>query len=54
MSSTYSTLVEGSVAWINEKPNYHGQNIPDGNFSSYGHYTQVGQDRDWMKPIDSI
>ncbi|KAF2685339.1 PR-1-like protein, partial [Lentithecium fluviatile CBS 122367] len=28
-------------SWVNEKANYHGENIPDGDFASYGHYTQV-------------
>lgn len=27
--------------WVNEGPNYHGEPIGQGNFGSYGHYTQV-------------
>ncbi|KAL1858727.1 hypothetical protein Daus18300_009861 [Diaporthe australafricana] len=40
MSSGNATLVDGTNAWLAEKPNYNGQKIPDGNFGSYGHYTQ--------------
>lgn len=28
-------------AWYAEKPNYHNEVIPQGNFQSYGHYTQL-------------
>ena len=28
---------------MNEKKNYHGEKIGEGNFGSYGHYTQVYQ-----------
>lgn len=41
MSSGNATLTDASRAWLAEKPNYHGEKIPDGNFGSYGHYTQV-------------
>lgn len=41
MSSGNASLLDASRAWLAEKPNYHGENIPDGNFGSYGHYTQV-------------
>lgn len=27
-------------AWINEASNYHGEQIPQGNFSAYGHYCE--------------
>jgi len=30
----------GTKMWLAEEPNYHGENIPDGNFAGYGHYTQ--------------
>ncbi|KAK5011313.1 hypothetical protein LTR28_004030 [Elasticomyces elasticus] len=33
-------LQAASQGWINEGNNYHGEKIPDGNFGSYGHYTQ--------------
>ena len=36
-----SDLMRAADAWISEKKNYSGQKIPDGNFGSYGHYTQV-------------
>jgi uncharacterized protein YkwD len=28
-------------AWINEASNYHGEVIPQGNFSAYGHYCEL-------------
>ncbi|VUC37583.1 unnamed protein product [Clonostachys rosea] len=34
-------LATGTSYWTNEKKNYHGEIIPQGNFASYGHYTQV-------------
>ncbi|KAH8765384.1 CAP domain-containing protein, partial [Diaporthe sp. PMI_573] len=40
MSSGNVSLLDATRAWLAEKPNYHGENIPDGNFGSYGHYTQ--------------
>ncbi|KAI7787541.1 scp-like extracellular protein [Diaporthe eres] len=40
MSSGDASLTDATHAWLNEKPNYHGENIPDGDFGSYGHYTQ--------------
>ncbi|TPX13057.1 uncharacterized protein E0L32_006483 [Thyridium curvatum] len=33
-------LLDASKAWIAEKPNYHNEVIPQGNFEAYGHYTQ--------------
>jgi hypothetical protein len=41
MSSGNASLLDATRAWLAEKPNYHGENIADGNFGSYGHYTQV-------------
>lgn len=41
MSSGDASLTDATRAWLNEAPNYHGENIPDGDFGSYGHYTQV-------------
>lgn len=41
MSSGNASLADATRAWLNEKPNYHGEKIPDGDFGSYGHYTQV-------------
>lgn len=41
MGTDGSTLGEqGAQAWTNEKPNYHGENIGDGDFGSYGHYSK--------------
>ncbi|KAK2614150.1 hypothetical protein N8I77_001002 [Diaporthe amygdali] len=40
MSSGDASLTDAVNAWLDEKPNYNGQKIPDGNFGSYGHYTQ--------------
>ncbi|KAM0351132.1 hypothetical protein ACHAPU_002916 [Fusarium lateritium] len=33
-------VTAGTKGWLNEKKNYHGEKIPKGNFSDYGHYTQ--------------
>lgn len=41
MSSGNASLLDGTRAWLAEKSNYHGEKIADGNFGSYGHYTQV-------------
>lgn len=41
MSSGQATFTNASDDWIGERPNYHGENIADGKFASYGHYTQV-------------
>jgi hypothetical protein len=41
MSSGNASLLDATRAWLAEKPNYRGENIPQGNFGSYGHYTQV-------------
>ena len=40
-SSDSDTLASGAQAWVNEQTNYSGQNIGNGDFGSYGHYTQV-------------
>ncbi|KAI4232451.1 MAG: hypothetical protein LQ349_005002 [Xanthoria aureola] len=29
-----------SQGWVDEKQNYHGEKIGEGNFGSYGHFTQ--------------
>ncbi|KAH6662784.1 CAP domain-containing protein [Halenospora varia] len=34
-------FVDAANAWCNERANYHGEKIGEGNFGSYGHYTQV-------------
>ncbi|POS78661.1 hypothetical protein DHEL01_v202938 [Diaporthe helianthi] len=44
MSSGNASLLDGTRAWLAEKPNYHGEKIADGNFGSYGHYTQESFD----------
>ncbi|KAL1302395.1 hypothetical protein AAFC00_002796 [Neodothiora populina] len=33
-------LDAGVKAWLDEAANYHGQKIGEGDFGSYGHYTQ--------------
>ncbi|KAF4448767.1 hypothetical protein F53441_7874 [Fusarium austroafricanum] len=33
-------ITAGTKGWLNEKKYYHGETIPKGNFSDYGHYTQ--------------
>ncbi|KAH8901900.1 PR-1-like protein [Coniochaeta sp. PMI_546] len=38
--STAPPLAAGAQAWMNEASAYHGEVIPQGNFESYGHYTQ--------------
>lgn len=40
-ASPAATLADGVTAWVNELSSYHGEVIPNGNFESYGHYTQV-------------
>ena len=40
-TSGYYTVTDGVNYWVNEKKNYNGQPIGQGNFSAYGHYTQV-------------
>ncbi|KAL9043594.1 MAG: hypothetical protein Q9214_003223 [Letrouitia sp. 1 TL-2023] len=39
-SKPNGSLGDASQGWVDEKPNYHGENIGDGDFASYGHYTQ--------------
>ncbi|KAH6638523.1 CAP domain-containing protein [Truncatella angustata] len=34
-------LTQGAQGWVAEVSNYHNEIIPQGNFASYGHYTQV-------------
>jgi pathogenesis-related protein 1 len=34
-----SPMTDATKVWVNEKSNYHGEKIPDGNFQSYGHYS---------------
>jgi len=41
MGGGHQPLKKGVESWLGEKPNYHGEKIAEGNFSSYGHYTQV-------------
>jgi pathogenesis-related protein 1 len=33
-------LVDGSNGWYHEKPNYHHEQIPQGDFESYGHFSK--------------
>ncbi|KAM0798239.1 CAP domain-containing protein [Usnea florida] len=39
--SAGGSLATGSQAWVDERKAYHGEKIGEGNFESYGHYTQV-------------
>ncbi|KAI4106015.1 MAG: hypothetical protein L6R37_002378 [Teloschistes peruensis] len=39
--SAGGSLASGSQGWVDEKKNYHGEKIGQGDFGSYGHYTQV-------------
>ena len=40
-TSGYFTVADAVGGWVGEKKNYNGQAIGQGNFGSYGHYTQV-------------
>ena len=40
-SKPNGSLTDGSKMWVDEKKNYSGQKIGEGDFGSYGHYTQV-------------
>lgn len=40
-SKPHGSLEGGSKMWVDEKKNYSGQKIGEGDFGSYGHYTQV-------------
>lgn len=34
-------LADASQGWVNERKDYHGEKIGEGNFEAYGHFTQV-------------
>jgi hypothetical protein len=36
-----SPMTLGAQAWMNEVSLYHGENIPQGDFSAYGHYSKL-------------
>ncbi|KAL8667848.1 MAG: hypothetical protein Q9202_000313 [Teloschistes flavicans] len=40
-SKPNGSMADASQGWVNEKQNYHGEKIGEGDFGSYGHYTQV-------------
>ncbi|KAL9069617.1 MAG: hypothetical protein Q9161_005416 [Pseudevernia consocians] len=40
-TSAGGSLADGSQGWVNERKVYHGEKIGEGNFESYGHYTQT-------------
>ncbi|KAI4270385.1 MAG: hypothetical protein L6R38_007138 [Xanthoria sp. 2 TBL-2021] len=40
-SKPNGSVESGSQMWMNEKKDYHGEKIGEGNFGAYGHYTQV-------------
>ena len=35
------SVIKGIILWWKEFPIYNGENIPNGDFSGYGHYTQM-------------
>lgn len=39
--SSAPPFAAGAQAWMNEASNYHGEVIPQGNFESYGHYSEL-------------
>ncbi|KAI1092192.1 glycoside hydrolase family 128 protein [Rostrohypoxylon terebratum] len=39
-SSSNAPLAQAANMWLDEEKNYHGEPIGQGNFGSYGHYTQ--------------
>ena len=48
-SSGNPSCVQAVNLWMSEKNNYNGERIGEGNFGSYGHYTQI-----MWKPVTSI
>jgi uncharacterized protein YkwD len=34
------SLARAAQSWVNEVNNYHGELIPDGDFGSYGHFSE--------------
>jgi uncharacterized protein YkwD len=40
ISSSSNPYHGAAQAWIDERKNYHGEKIPEGNFASYGHYSE--------------
>ncbi|KAL9594395.1 MAG: hypothetical protein Q9219_007054 [cf. Caloplaca sp. 3 TL-2023] len=40
-SKPHGSFADASKMWVDERKNYHGQKIGEGDFGSYGHYTQV-------------
>ena len=39
--SSGGSLADASQGWVNERKDYHGEKVGEGNFAGYGHYTQV-------------
>ncbi|KAL8736630.1 MAG: hypothetical protein Q9181_002307 [Wetmoreana brouardii] len=39
-SKPNGSLANASKGWVDEKKNYHGEKIGEGDFASWGHYTQ--------------
>jgi uncharacterized protein YkwD len=37
-AATDHDLLLATQSWVNEKKNYHGETIPNGDFNNYGHY----------------
>lgn len=48
-SSSGDPLPAAAQAWINERSNYQGQKIPEGNFASYGHYSEWEKGSKWTR-----
>ncbi|KAI4117210.1 MAG: hypothetical protein LQ345_002507 [Seirophora villosa] len=42
-SKPNGSMAGASRGWVGEKKNYHGEKIGQGDFGSYGHYTQDGR-----------
>ncbi|CAO1601034.1 hypothetical protein XANCAGTX0491_004702 [Xanthoria calcicola] len=40
-SKPQGSVEAGSQMWVNEKKNYHGEKIGEGDFGAYGHFTQM-------------
>ncbi len=40
-AATDHDLLLATDSWVNEKPNYHNELIPQGNFQGYGHYSEL-------------
>jgi len=48
-SSSHTPLADGARAWINEGAKYHHEKIPEGDFGSYGHYSESAYASPWRR-----